>query len=75
MKILEWIEAIRKGLMGTAPKRKRLEFRRVLYPEAEDLLIDGWIIAPEEDTNRQIGVVCLERLEPDKAIIPERTEG
>jgi hypothetical protein len=48
------------------PRRKRLELRYLSYAEADRLLEetdDVWTIAPEEDTNRVIGYVYLERLE------------
>lgn len=44
-------------------KRKRLELRCVTYLEGEKLTREGWTIAKEEDRNRHIGWVYLERLE------------
>jgi len=48
------------------PKRRRLEFRFVHWEEADELMRSesGWSIAPEEDNNRIVGWVYLERLEP-----------
>lgn len=40
-----------------APRALRL----VSYGEAEQLLNEGWVLAPEEDANRAIGWVFLER--------------
>lgn len=59
--VLEWCEAIWKGFCP--PKRKRIELRLVCYEEADKLIRDGWRIASEEDRNRRIGWVYLERLE------------
>ena len=47
-------------------RRKRLELRYVTYAEGDRLIREtpgAWTIAPEEDGNRQIGMVYLERLE------------
>lgn len=47
------------------PKTVRLEVRFVSYAEAEQLFggqPGQWQIAPEEDTNRRIGWVWLERV-------------
>jgi hypothetical protein len=53
-KILRWL----------FPKKKtRVGFKCVLWAEAEPYLKAGWTIAKEEDTNRVIGVVFLEKLE------------
>lgn len=49
------------------PKRQRLEMKLISYREAEDLLKSGWTIAPEEDYNRQIGMVYLELLSAHSA--------
>lgn len=59
----DWIEAILKAFRP--PKRKRLELRFLPYAEADKLLRENsaWTLAKEEDTNRQIGMVYLERLE------------
>lgn len=46
------------------PNPRRLELRYVNYKEGDRLVREGWTIAPEEDNNRSIGMVYLERLEP-----------
>ncbi len=46
-------------------KRKRLELRCLSYAEADRLIREtqgAWTIAPEEDGNRCLGMVYLERL-------------
>jgi hypothetical protein len=43
---------------AAAPRR---ELRLVSYGEADQLLAEGWVLAPEEDANRAIGWVYLER--------------
>jgi hypothetical protein len=45
------------------PKGKRVDLRFVNYTEGDKLVREGWTIAPEEDNNRQIGMVYLEKLE------------
>ena len=50
----------------TRPKPKRLELRILSYGDADKLIREtngAWTIAKEEDTNRCIGLVYLERLE------------
>lgn len=49
------------------PKRKRLEIRFMSYGEADKLIREGeWTVAwEEEDENKGIGGVWLERLEPE----------
>ena len=45
---------------------KRLELRFLSYTEADRLIREtkgAWTIAPEEDGNRSVGMVYLERLE------------
>jgi hypothetical protein len=46
------------------PKGTRVDLRLLSYQDADRLLLteDGWQIAPEEDTNRRIGYVWLERI-------------
>lgn len=46
-----------------APKPKRLDLQLVSYDNANAYLERGWRIAKEEDTNRKIGFVWLEKLE------------
>lgn len=56
--MLNWL----RDLFG--PKPARLDLRLFTYAEADRILIHGpgsWQIAPEEDTNRRIGYVWLER--------------
>ena len=55
IRLLRWLES--------KPKHRRIDYRVVMYSEAEELLARGWTIAPEEDRNRRVGVVCLELLE------------
>ena len=46
-------------------KPKRLELRYLSYAEADRLIREtrgAWTIAPEEDRNRVLGMVYLERL-------------
>ena len=48
-----------------SPKRKRLELRFVTYAEGDKLIRETngeWTIAKEEDNNRCIGWVYLERV-------------
>lgn len=53
-----------RRLLGLQPKPKRLELRLVpYYPDGDRLVREGWVIAQEEDHNRMIGFVYLERLE------------
>lgn len=40
---------------------KRIELRLVSYELADSLLLDGWELAKEEDTNHIPGKVYLER--------------
>lgn len=45
-------------------KPRRLELRLVpYYPDGDQLCREGWVIAKEEDTNRLLGFVYLERLD------------
>jgi hypothetical protein len=56
--VISWLRSLFK------PKGVRLELRLFTYNEANRVLIHGpgsWQIAPEEDTNRRIGYVWLER--------------
>lgn len=39
---------------------KRIELKLVRYDEADELLIKGWELAKEEDTNQAYGLVYLE---------------
>jgi len=59
MSFLRWL----KNLIF-APKTERTALRFVTYGEAEQLLQQGWQIAPEEDDNRRIGWVWMERCMP-----------
>lgn len=63
----ETVRRIRRRLdrlVGRKPKPKRLELRFVpYYPDGDKLCREGWVIAKEEDHNRMIGFVFLERLE------------
>lgn len=56
--VFNWLQGLFK------PGSTRLELRLFTYAEADRLLItgeNGWQIAPEEDTNHNIGYVWLER--------------
>ena len=56
--MLNWLRDLFK------PKGVRIELRLFTYAEANVVLVHGpgnWQIAPEEDTNRRIGYVWLER--------------
>lgn len=44
-------------------KPKRVDLKLVSYDNANAYLERGWRIAKEEDTNRSIGFVWLEKLE------------
>jgi hypothetical protein len=46
-----------------AKKPARIDLKMVRYDNADAYLERGWKIAKEEDTNRKIGFVWLERLE------------
>ena len=65
--MIKWI----KKLL-TEPKRK--ELRCVKYDEADALIVDGWVIAKEEDTNYDFGMVYLELLEPPARIACSKPE-
>lgn len=52
-----------KSFLGLTEKPKRLELRFVNYSEGDRLIREGWKIADEEDNNRVIGWIYLERLE------------
>lgn len=64
----KWVDIVDRFLMWLFPrKRKRLEMRFLSYAEADKLIRDtngAWTIAKEEDTNRYLDMVYLERLEP-----------
>ena len=48
------------------PKLRRLELRFLPYVDADRLIREtrgAWTIAPEEDSNRNVGMVYIERLE------------
>lgn len=63
------IAAIRRFWLRRFPNYHRLELRCVPYKEADQLIrenegkrqSDQWRIAPEEDSNREFGMVYLER--------------
>lgn len=62
--VRDFCEAIWKGFCQ--PPRKRLELRFLSYADADKLIREtngAWTIAKEEDNNRCIGWVYLERLE------------
>lgn len=44
-------------------KRIRVEIRFVSYATAERLILQGWELATEEDRNRTVGYVYIERVE------------
>lgn len=52
---MKWL----RDLFG--PKGIRLDLRLVTYGDANKMLIEGWQLAPEEDNNRRIGYVWLEK--------------
>lgn len=57
--------AMLRALFTRKPKRTRLELRFLPYSEADKLIRatnGAWTIAPEEDKNKIIGMVYLERL-------------
>lgn len=59
--ITKWVRF--KRFVGLE-KPKRMELRFVqYYPDGNRLCREGWTIAKEENTNRTIGFVFLERLE------------
>lgn len=63
-RVRDLFEAAWKGLRP--PSRKRLELRFLSYAEADKLIREtsgAWTIAKEEDNNRCIGWVYLERRE------------
>lgn len=60
-----------RQLVGLQSKPKRLELRCVSYIKGNELLRQGWTIAPEEDHNRIIGTVWLERLEEGTEQLPK----
>lgn len=49
------------------PKPKRIALKLVHYDNANAYLERGWRIAKEEDNNRKLGFVWLERLEDSAA--------
>lgn len=54
-----------KSLFTRKPKKRRVEIRCLTYAEADKLIREtngAWTIAPEEDKNKMIGIVYLERL-------------
>lgn len=61
MQLMKWI----LSLLGfDRPKMRRVEVRFVPYSEGAKLVKQGWTLAPEEDRNRKVGWVFLEKLEP-----------
>ena len=44
-------------------KKRRVGLILVPYAQADALIKEGWTIAKEEDNNRKIGIVYLEKLE------------
>lgn len=56
MSFFDWLRQI----FNPAPPVPR-ELRMVSYDEADVLLKQGWRLAPEEDNNRILGMVYLER--------------
>ena len=59
MSVLSFARMFRRMLQ----RPLRVELRFVNYTEGDRLVREGWTIAPEEDHNRQIGMVYLEKLE------------
>jgi len=57
-----WLARFLK-LLTPQPRTVRVALCCASYREAESLLKQGWTIAPEEDANRSIGFVFLEKLE------------
>lgn len=55
---VNWIRAVADWWKGI----QRAELRIVPYRDADALLEQGWRIAAEEDHNRVIGLVYLERM-------------
>lgn len=54
-----------RSLFGLKPKKRRAELRCLPYDQADKLIREtngAWTIAPEEDKNKVIGIVYLERL-------------
>lgn len=54
-----------KSLFTRKPKKVRAELRCCTYSEADKLIREtngAWTIAPEEDKNKMIGIVYIERL-------------
>ena len=61
------------GWLRCAPKPKRLELRLLSYSDANKLIREtngAWTIVKEEDGNRIIGRVFLERLETQNKEVP-----
>jgi hypothetical protein len=55
-----------KSLFTRKPRKRRAELRCLTYEAADKLIREtkgAWTIAPEEDKNKVIGIVYLERLE------------
>lgn len=52
------------------PALRRIDFKFVSYEEAAAILRSDtrgeWQVAPEEDLNKVLGKVCLERVVPDR---------
>jgi hypothetical protein len=59
-RVLRILERLHRVL---APHKYRRALAAVSYDDAEALLREGWRLAPEEDRNRSIGVVFLEKIE------------
>ena len=59
------IKQIRKLYLKLFPQYRRLEMRCVTYAEGDRLIKEdqSWVLAKEEDTNFNYGVVFLERKE------------
>jgi hypothetical protein len=56
------IKALRRLFYQRFKRYRRLELRFIDYREADYLIKQGgWILAKEEDTNKQLGMVYLER--------------
>lgn len=54
-----------KSLFTRTPRKQRAELRCLSYADADKLIREtngAWTIAPEEDKNRIIGIVYIERL-------------
>lgn len=56
---------IKKILSLFAPKKKmrRVALKFVSYYEGDKLIKEGWTLPKEENTNRVLGMVFLEKLE------------